>query len=107
MEQQRGSQEFPAGLRPPRRGLPESVAGSFNYTPPGPERPQYFIEEPAQGWPKRGKEKHTVPVYNARQAEPPTRLDREGIELVRQPTAVRNFYDPDEVRSVYYPKSPP
>ena len=31
-------------------------------------------------------------------------LDRNGFTLIKAPTAVRNFYDPGEIKSVYYPE---
>ena len=106
MEQQhteRGARPSPS----PERGEPTRVAGSFNYLAATRERPQYFIQEPATGpssRPRPESEKHTVPVYNGRLVATPPHLDREGIELVRQRSAVRDFYDAGEVRSVYYPE---
>ena len=46
-----------------------------------------------------------VDVYNGRQASPPLSLDHNGVVLVRRPTAMRDFYDDDEVRSVYCPET--
>ncbi len=46
----------------------------------------------------------TVAVNNGRAADRDFSLDREGFELVRHNTAVRDFYDDDEVRAVYVPE---
>ncbi|HLW71446.1 MAG TPA: CmcJ/NvfI family oxidoreductase [Candidatus Binataceae bacterium] len=46
--------------------------------------------------------RRTLPIYDAR-AVAQLALDREGFVLEHRATAVRNFYDPDEVRAVYYP----
>jgi len=47
---------------------------------------------------------HRITVRNARAAGEPFALEKNGFVLVRRPTAVKNFYDPDEVRAVYYPE---
>jgi hypothetical protein len=50
-------------------------------------------------------EAHVVPVYDARVAAPDATLDREGFALLHHRSAVRDFYDEDEVRRVYYPET--
>ncbi len=52
---------------------------------------------------RRGS-RHTVPIYNARALVQSLLLDVQGFVLKRCETAVSNFYDPAEVRSVYYPE---
>lgn len=47
-------------------------------------------------------EEHPVRIANAREAARTFSLDREGFRLVDHPTRVRDFFDDDEVRSVYY-----
>lgn len=44
-------------------------------------------------------------IYNGRPLIPHLSLDREGFQLWDRPTRVRDFYDADEVRSVYYPET--
>jgi hypothetical protein len=46
----------------------------------------------------------TVAMHDGRQVADKLSLDREGFELVRHETAVKDFYDDDEVRAVYYPE---
>ena len=48
--------------------------------------------------------RHTVLIEDARGRGPEFTLDRNGFTLINAPTAVRNFYDPDEIKSVYYPE---
>lgn len=43
-----------------------------------------------------------MPIYNGRTIADRLSLEREGFVLVRHDTQVKNFYDEDEVRSVYY-----
>jgi hypothetical protein len=51
-----------------------------------------------------GVGKHVVPIHDARVLRDALSLDREGFELRRLQTAVRNFYDAEEVRAVFYPE---
>jgi hypothetical protein len=43
-----------------------------------------------------------MPIYNGRDIADRLSLEREGFVLVRHDTQVKNFYDEDEVRSIYY-----
>jgi hypothetical protein len=45
-----------------------------------------------------------VPIYDGRPLLKQLSLDREGFVLRRHATAVANFYDAEEVRSIYYPE---
>jgi hypothetical protein len=45
---------------------------------------------------------HTVTIRNARHCG--FSIDKEGFELVKFPTNVRDFYDDEEVKSLYYPE---
>jgi len=48
--------------------------------------------------------RYTVPIRDARLMIKELSLDREGFVLLRNQTAVANFYDEHEVRAVYYPE---
>ena len=50
------------------------------------------------------QEERVVTIANGRPSRASFALDRHGFELVEQPTAVRDFYDEDEVRAVYDPE---
>ena len=47
-------------------------------------------------------EKRAMPIRNARPLRPTLSLDRQGFVLVDHPTAMRNFFDPEELKRVYY-----
>jgi hypothetical protein len=81
------------------------VQATLNYLVDGSERPAIYTYEPPPGTPKTtGKfEPRPVLVRNARHGEEPS-LDRQGFRLVRQQTAVHDFYDREEVEKVYYPE---
>jgi len=44
----------------------------------------------------------TVQIRDARRLNEEFKLETNGFELVKHPTKVRDFYDPDEMLSVYY-----
>ncbi len=47
---------------------------------------------------------HVMTIRDARPRRQALSLDREGFVLVDHATRVRNFYDPHEIESVYYPE---
>ncbi|MEI9991807.1 MAG: CmcJ/NvfI family oxidoreductase [Rhizomicrobium sp.] len=49
--------------------------------------------------------RRVVPVADARPLRATLSLDTAGFELADQPTRVKDFLDPDELRSVYYPET--
>ena len=49
-------------------------------------------------------EEHAVTVHNGRPLRDDFVLDYHGFKFVDHPTRVRDFYDPDELKSVYYPE---
>ena len=49
-------------------------------------------------------EEHTVTIHNGRLSRDDLSLERQGFVLVDHETKVKNFYDEEEVRSVYYPE---
>src|SRR4051794_8197341 len=71
------------------------------------ERPRNYTFDPPPGVPRSNivSETHRVPIHDLRPIEADVSLDREGFELLGHVSAVRDFYDDDEVRSVYYPES--
>jgi len=81
------------------------VTAELNYLVPTPGKPRTYAFDPPAGEPKTTAlpEPHQVPIFDARLIARNVSLDREGFALVRHPTAVKNFYDDDEVRRVYYP----
>jgi hypothetical protein len=63
----------------------------------------YEILPDASGWPGRSQ-RYTMPIRDGRPVIPDLSLDKQGFVLVRNQTAVSNFYDESEVRAVYYPE---
>jgi hypothetical protein len=45
-----------------------------------------------------------VPIYDGRPVLDQMTLDRQGLVLLPHQTAVSNFFDPEQVRSIYYPE---
>jgi hypothetical protein len=83
------------------------VTAELNYLAPTKYRPRTFTFEPPSGEPQSNivPEPHTLPIYDARSIADSISLDREGFALVRQRSAVRDFYNDDEVRNTYYPEA--
>jgi hypothetical protein len=67
-------------------------------------KPYSYTYAPPEGTPATNRQTavHMVTVHNARPLIGQLSLDREGFELVRDPSPVVNFYDDDEVVRVYY-----
>src|SRR5690349_82962 len=70
------------------------------------EKPARYVTEPPPGVPQWNgvDDPHTVRIEDARGRESEFTLDRNGFTLIKAPTSVRNFYDPAEIKSVYYPE---
>jgi len=84
----------------------DHVEGLLNYLEFTGERPVTYLYEPPEGVPVRSGRtvKHTMHVYNGRKVAEGLTLDGQGFAFTRHETRVVNFYDPDEVRRVYYPE---
>jgi len=81
------------------------VTAELNYLAPVSGKPRTYAYDPPPGEPKSTNlaEPHLVPIFNGRSIAKSFSLDREGFELVKHPTAVKSYYDEDEIRRVYYP----
>jgi hypothetical protein len=81
------------------------LKAELNYLAPVAGKPRTYALDPPPGEPKSTAlpEPHLLPIFDGRLVAKGFSLDREGFELVRHPTVVRNFYDEEEVRRVYYP----
>jgi hypothetical protein len=89
----------------PVRDLPH-VYAELNYLGPMTDRPRNYACEPPRGVPQSNttRETHTVPIYDARPVASEISLDREGFAVLRQKTAVQDFWDDEELRETYYPE---
>ncbi len=86
--------------------LPQ-VEGALNYIAPMRERPRTLAYEAPSGIPVTNivSEPHIMPIHDVRPIVSDFELDREGFAVLPHLTAVRDFYDDDEVRRVYYPEA--
>ena len=84
-----------------------SVTAELNYLAPTHERPRTYTFDPPAGAPRTTalNEPHAVRIADARPILADVSLDRQGFDLVRHHSAVRDFYSNAEVRSVYYPEA--
>jgi hypothetical protein len=81
------------------------VQATLNYFADASEKPVIYTYEPPAGVPQTtGKsEPRSVLIRNAH-LDGDLSLDSQGFQLVRQETAVHDFYDRAEVETVYYPE---
>lgn len=81
------------------------LKAELNYLAPVAGKPRTYAFDPPPGEPKSTAlpEPHVLPIFDGRLIAKSFSLDREGFELVRHPTVVRNFFDDEEVKRVYYP----
>ncbi|MGH7933948.1 MAG: CmcJ/NvfI family oxidoreductase [Candidatus Binataceae bacterium] len=84
----------------------EAVYASLNYLAEMAEKPHTYTYTPPAGVAPTNRRvaRHTMPIYDARAIASRLSLDREGFAYIREPSAVTNFYNDDEVRAVYYPE---
>src|SRR5260370_7355512 len=84
----------------------EVVNARLNYLAEAIPKPVNYAYDPPAGVPRRSG-KHVEPslfVRNGRQVLSELSLDTNGFVLTEHETAVKDFYDSDEVKSVYYPE---
>jgi len=84
----------------------EATHGLINYLASFSPKPvNYAYEAPAGVSPRTGPYvAQVVPIHNGREILDDLSLDRQGFVLTPSKTSVRDFYDPQEVKSVYYPE---
>jgi len=82
------------------------VEASLNYLVDTGEKPVTFSTEPGSRLTKHtGRyEEHTVAIHNGRLIVDRLSLEREGFIFINHETKVKDFYDEDDVRWVYYPE---
>ncbi|ARV58385.1 methyltransferase [Nostocales cyanobacterium HT-58-2] len=92
--------------RPIFENLPH-IEAVLHYLVPMAEKPVNYTYEPPPGVKRHNGtyEGHTLPIYNARSITRELSLDQEGFALAVHDSAVRDFYDEDEVSRVYYPEA--
>lgn len=92
--------------RPISQELPY-VEANLTYLIPMAEKLVNYTYEPPGGIPRTNGTYQTqkLPIYNARSISEDISLDRQGFALTRHQTNVRDFYDEEELRRVYYPEA--
>src|SRR5437764_5534836 len=85
---------------------PQTLTSTLHYLRRGAEKPARYRIEPPPGVPRWNgtDDPHDVTIEDARGREAEFTLDRNGFALVKAPTAVADFYTPEEIRRVYYPE---
>src|SRR6202790_1463813 len=81
------------------------VNARLNYLADATPKPVNYAYDPLCVPPRSGKYlEQNVAVRNGRNERSKFSLDTNGFLLTEHETAVKDFYDPDEVKSVYYPE---
>jgi hypothetical protein len=82
------------------------VVADMNYLVPMAERPRNYAYDPPVGTPRTNAEHqaHAVKIRDARPVAGQVSLDANGFALLEHSSAVRDFFDDEEVRRVYYPE---
>lgn len=78
---------------------PSAIEATIRYVVPGEKAVFYPGDRSRSYWPG---EDHRVAIRDMREHAAALDLERNGFVLVKQRTAVSNFYDPEQVRRVYY-----
>jgi hypothetical protein len=93
----------------PRAERVEAAAPAFeallHYLADTTENPESYggVSQSEADQKRKGKyAEHSMPIYDGRAIADGLSLEREGFVLVNHNTQVKNFYDEEEVRSVYY-----
>lgn len=92
--------------KPLSYGLP-SVEANLSYLIPMAEKPVNYTYEPPPGVPRTNGifQTYKLPIYNARSISEKISLDEQGFAFTTYNTSVRDFYDEEEIRRVYYPEA--
>ena len=86
---------------------PARVHAALNYLVPTATKPVTYQRAPGRAQQERTNEfaPHVFGIEDARAIRDQFSLDVQGFALYRSPTVVSNFYDDQQVRSIYYPES--
>lgn len=85
----------------PRRADDGAIVAQMNFCIPGEKVIFYPTDREKSQWPYRP---HDVTIRDARAVAGELELERNGFVLVERESAVKNFYDPEEVERVYVPE---
>jgi len=84
----------------------ETVNAQLNYLAEATPKPVNYAYDPPPGVPRRSGKYvvQSVAIHNGREEIGDLSLDTNGFVLTPHETTVKDFYDPDEVKAVYYPE---
>jgi hypothetical protein len=90
----------------PRPAVAHEVRATLNYLVPGRDKPVTYMYVQASGASLRTGEyrPYTVSIRDGRERLDRFSLDAQGLVLLQHTSAVRDFYDEEEVRARYYPE---
>jgi hypothetical protein len=86
--------------------VPDVIEATVNYVENNGERLFTYTGAPGSNDKRSGGQydPHTMKIHNGRLEADRFVLDRDGFRFVGHPTQMRDFYDEDEIRRVYYPE---
>ncbi len=86
--------------------VPDVIEATVNYVQNNGERLFTYTGAPGANDKRSGGsyDPQTVKIHNGRLETDRFVLDRDGFRFVPHPTKMRDFYDEDEIRRVYYPE---
>jgi hypothetical protein len=81
-----------------------ATIAELNYIVPTPDRPRTYTYAPPDGLPNTTitTQSHRLPIHDLREDDHAFTLDGEGFTLVEHRSAVEDFTDEAQIRSVYY-----
>ena len=84
----------------------QTTTAELHYLKRTAEKPARYVMEPPPGVPQWNgfDDPRQVTIADARGRESAFSLDHNGFALIKAPTEVRDFYNPDQIKSVYYPE---
>jgi hypothetical protein len=84
----------------------ETVNAELDYLAEATPKPVDYAYDPPPGVPRRSGKYvvQSVAIHNGREEIGDLSLDTNGFVLTPHETTVKDFYDPDEVKAVYYPE---
>jgi hypothetical protein len=83
------------------------IQAALNYLAATNEKPVTYAYQPPPGvpWSTAEADERATTIYDLRPAASELSLDDAGFQFLTHASAVKNFWDEDEVRRVYYPES--
>jgi hypothetical protein len=84
-----------------------TIQATLNYLAPTQERPRNYTYEPEPGAPRTNivGEPHRVVVSDVRSEDREFTLDTDGFAVTTHHSAVTDFLDDEQVRTIYYPEA--